>query len=262
MKQGISALQQQYRDSSNFRKRSALVGKFSTNRYPWYRWVYDQLNLNSGAVVLELGCGPGSLWKRNLDRIPAGGTIVLSDFSAGMLRDSGHNLGVDRSRFSFCQLDAARLPFRESCLNAVVANMMFYHVENRPAALRDIRRVLRPDGRFYATTTGRAYMRELNAAAARILQIPRHTPSAERFGLENGFEQLRSVFAQVEMRHYQNELRITEIEPLIDYFASMEPFISPPPERWTVLREYFQDAINQHGEIVVPIEVGMLIAHD
>src|SRR6516165_8418066 len=143
MKQGITALQQQYRDSSNFRKRSTLVGKFSTNRYPWYRWVYDQLQLSSASVVLELGCGPGSLWKRNLDRIPASGTIVLSDFSAGMLRDSQRYLGANSSRFSCCQLDAAVLPFRASCLDAVVANMMFYHVDNRPAALCDIRRVLK-----------------------------------------------------------------------------------------------------------------------
>jgi ubiquinone/menaquinone biosynthesis C-methylase UbiE len=262
MKQGITGLQQQYRDSSNFRKRSALVGKFSINRYPWYRWVYEQLDLSSGAIVLELGCGPGSLWKRNLDRIPAGGTIVLSDFSAGMLRDSGRNLGVNRFRFSFCQLDAAMLPFRVSCFDVVVANMMFYHVDDRPAALRDIRRVLRPNGRFYATTTGREYMRELNAAATRILQIPRHTPSAERFGLENGLEQLQSVFAQVEIRRYSNELRVTEVEPLIDYFASMEPFVSPLPERWSMLREYFQNLIHERGEIVIPIDVGILIAHD
>jgi ubiquinone/menaquinone biosynthesis C-methylase UbiE len=261
MKQSTTALQQQYRDSSNFRKRSALVGKFSINRYPWYRWVYDQLDLSTGANVLELGCGPGSLWKRNLDRIPAGGTIVLSDFSEGMLRDSGHNLGVDRSRFSFCQLDAAVLPFRASCLDAVVANMMFYHVDNRPAALRDVRRVLRRNGRFYATTTGREYMRELNAAAMRILQVQR-APSAERFGLENGLELLRQVFAQVETRRYHNELRVTEVQPLIDYFASMEPFISPPAERWAALREYFQNAINERGEIVIPIDVGILIAHD
>src|SRR6516162_5027683 len=138
MTQSFNALQQQYRDSTNFRKRAALVGRFSTNRYPWYRWVYDQLEeLTSGSKVLELGCGPGSLWKRNLDRIPAGSVIVLSDFSAGMLRDSQVNLGENRSRFSFCQLDAALLPFATSCFDAVVANMMFYHVDNRPAALRD-----------------------------------------------------------------------------------------------------------------------------
>ena len=263
MKQGLTALQQQYRDSSNFRKRSALVGKFSSNRYPWYRWVFDQFEeLSSGSAVLELGCGPGSLWKRNLDRIPPRSIIVLSDFSEGMLRDGRHNLGVNRSRFSFCQLDAAVLPFRASCFSAIVANMMFYHVEDRPAALRDIRRVLRPNGRFYATTTGREYMRELNAAATRILQIPRRTPSAERFGLENGFELLQSVFAKVEIRRYQNQLRVTEVQPLIDYFASMEPFISPSPERWTTLREYFQDTLRENGEIVIPIDVGIMIAHD
>jgi SAM-dependent methyltransferase len=139
MKQSISALQQQYRDSSNFRKRAALVGKFSTNRYPWYRWVYDQLELSPDALVLELGCGPGSLWKRNLDRILPGSTIVMSDFSAGMLRDSQNNLGASRSSFSFCQLDGAALPFRPQCLDAVIANMMFYHVHDRPAALRDMR---------------------------------------------------------------------------------------------------------------------------
>ena len=125
MKQGISALQQQYRDSSNFRKRAALVGKFSTNRYPWYRWVYDQMELSRDAVVLELGCGPGSLWKRNLDRIPAASKIVMSDFSAGMLRDSQSNLGASSSRFAFCQLDGSALPFRPQSLDAVIANMMF-----------------------------------------------------------------------------------------------------------------------------------------
>jgi ubiquinone/menaquinone biosynthesis C-methylase UbiE len=262
MKQGITALQQQYRDSSNFRKRSAFVGKFSINRYSWYRWVCDQFELSCGSVVLELGCGPGNLWKRNLDRIPSGSNIVMSDFSAGMLRDAGRNLGASRSRFSFCQLDAAVLPFRASCFDAVVANMMFYHVEDRPAALRDIRRILRPHGRFYATTTGREHMRELNAAATSILQVPRHAPSAERFGLENGFEQLQSVFAQVEVSRYHNELRVTEVEPLIEYFVSMEPFISPPPERWSALREHFQNTIKERGEIVIPIDVGMLIAHD
>ena len=263
MKRGASALQQQYRDSGNFRKRSLLVGKFSTNRYPWYRWVYDHFpTLDSGSAVLELGCGPGSLWKWNLDRIPRASTIVLSDFSAGMLRDSERNLGADRSRFSFCQLDASLLPFRAASFDAVVANMMFYHVDDRPAALRDIRRVLRAHGRFYATSTGREYMRELNAAATRILEIPPHTPSAERFGLENGFEQLQSVFAQVEVGRYQNELRVTEVQPLIDYFASMEPLISPPPERWAALREYFQRSINEQGAIVIPIDIGILIAHD
>jgi hypothetical protein len=106
------------------------------------------------------------------------------------------------------------------------------------------------------------YMRELNGVVSGILQIPRHTPSAERFGLENGFELLQSVFAQVEVKRYQNELRVTEVQPLIDYFASMEPLISPRPERWAALREYFQHIIGEQAEIVIPIDVGILIARN
>src|SRR5437868_13177988 len=65
--------------------------------------------------------------------------------SAGMLRDGAHYLGTSRTRFSLCQLDAATLPFRTSIFDAIVANMMFYHVDNRRGALEDIRRVLRSE---------------------------------------------------------------------------------------------------------------------
>jgi ubiquinone/menaquinone biosynthesis C-methylase UbiE len=262
MKQISSALHEQYRDSSNFRMRSALVGKFSVNRYPWYRWVCDQFDLTSNSTILELGCGPGSLWKRNVDRIPAGAQVILSDFSNGMLHDAIRNLGVNSSRFGFCQLDAAMLPFRASCFDIVAANMMFYHVEDRPAALRDIRRVLRPGGSFYATTTSREHMSELNATAWRILQVPRRVPSADRFGLDNGYYLLRSFFSEVEVKRYENSLRVTEVQPLIDYFRSMAPFISPTPERWAALREYFEQIIGEQGELLIPVDLGMLIAHD
>jgi ubiquinone/menaquinone biosynthesis C-methylase UbiE len=262
MAQSTRALQQQYRDSSNFRKRSTLVGKFSTNRYSWYRWVFDQLSIGAGSAVLELGCGPGSLWKRNLDRIPDAARIILSDFSAGMLRDCMHYLGPSRARFGFCQLDASSLPFRSGVFDTIVANMMFYHVHDRPAALQDIRQALAPAGFFCATTTGRQYMRELNETAMQILQVPRRAPSAERFGLENGIVQLRSVFAQVEVRRFENTLRVTKVDPLTGYFRSMEPLISATEERWTALRTHFEQMLEKDGEIFIPIDVGILIAHN
>jgi SAM-dependent methyltransferase len=208
-----------------------------------------------------LGCGPGILWKQNLDRISSG-IIVLSDFSAGMLRDCWQNLGAHVSRFRFCQLDATTLPFRDQSVDAVVANMMLYHVENRPGALRDIRRVLRPGGALYATTTGRKYMRELQETTNRILGVPPRATSAERFGLETGYEQLAAVFACVKIIRYENSLRVTEIQPLMDYFLSMTPFISAPAERWSALRQHFEGIITTRGEIYIPTDMGMLIARD
>jgi ubiquinone/menaquinone biosynthesis C-methylase UbiE len=255
------ALHEQYRDSSNFRKRATLVERFSTTRYSWYRWVFEQVRLGPGSRILELGCGPGSLWTRNVDKLGPGNCVVLSDFSAGMLRDCRAHLGGKSSRVSFCQLNAAVLPFRARSFDAVIANMMFYHVDDRPAALIDIRRVLTSNGVFYATTLGRESTRELHQSAFRVLGVSRRTGS-EQFGLENGYELLASVFRHVETRRFANSLRITEVEPLNDYFRSMTPLISAPAERWTALSDYFQQMIRERGEIFVPFDLGMLLAHD
>jgi SAM-dependent methyltransferase len=260
MKDAASVLKEQYRDSSNFRKRAVLVGTFSTNRYGWYRWVFDQFELAEARSILELGCGPGTLWKQNLDRTPDAAQVVLSDFSAGMLRDCVRNLREHASRFRFCRLDGARLPFRRRSLDIVIANMMLYHLIDRSGALRDILSTLAPRGVFYATTTGRNFMRELQDTTYQILGSPGRPASAELFGLETGYEQLKDVFGHVEIRRYENSLRVTNVQPLMDYFLSMTPFLSAPPERWSALRQHFETIIDEGGEIFIPIDMGMLIA--
>ena len=78
-------LHKQYGDLSNLDARVALHARFSTSPIDWQRWVFDQLDLPAEARVLELGSGPGWLWRGNVERIPAGWTVTLSDFSPGMV---------------------------------------------------------------------------------------------------------------------------------------------------------------------------------
>jgi len=149
-----NALKEQYRDSGNFVQRLTLHRRFGTNRYGWYRWVFEQLELGRDPKILELGCGPGALWKRTLEYTPASTFIVLSDFSAGMLGDCAHNLGTHAGRVRFCQLDARCLPFRDHSFDTIVANMMLYHVADRANAIRDIRRVLGGGAAFMRRRSG------------------------------------------------------------------------------------------------------------
>ena len=78
-------LEKQYKDASNVDVRISLHQRFSVNKVGWHPWVFDHFELPHRCRILELGCGPGYLWLDNLDRIPTGWEITLSDFSAGML---------------------------------------------------------------------------------------------------------------------------------------------------------------------------------
>src|SRR5579883_3214444 len=95
----------QYKDASNLGARLALHEKYGIGARPWHLWVFDHLlTLPAECNILELGCGPGTLWLQNADRIPAGWQITLSDFSVGMLEEARKNLAGIAHSFRFAQI--------------------------------------------------------------------------------------------------------------------------------------------------------------
>ncbi|MFC1976370.1 MerR family transcriptional regulator, partial [Chloroflexota bacterium] len=71
-------LTEQYQNASNLNARIQLHARFSVNKYDWFLWVFDHLNLAPDSRILELGCGPANLWRKNLEGIPPGWDITLS----------------------------------------------------------------------------------------------------------------------------------------------------------------------------------------
>ena len=213
---------EQYRDASHINTRIYIHEHYSRNTYGWHRWVFDQFSLPGECRVLELGCGAGTLWLENLGRVPAGWRVTLSDMSRGMLDDARASALARDPRFAFEELDAQAIPFAAGSFDAVIANHMLYHVLDRPKVFGCIQRVLKPGGRLYATANGMGHMAEMHEL---ILTLnPDAYPegrSEERFGLENGREQLAPWFADVEVRLYDDELVVPHAEPLIAYVRSL-----------------------------------------
>ncbi len=195
-------LAEQYRDDSNLASRMSLHERFSTNPYGFQRWIFDRLDLAPDARVLELGCGTGVLWLKNRDRLPEGWDITLSDLSPGMLDAARVHLGELAHRFAFRLIDAQSIPYEDGAFDAVIACHMLYHVNDRAAALREVRRVLRGGGQFYATANGRSHLRELDDLIEACIPDAVRDDSADRFGLERGAQQLKTWFAEVTLNRY------------------------------------------------------------
>ena len=249
-------LRSQDRDSSNLNARAGLHIRFSTENYPWFHWVFDHFDIPDNGGVLELGCGTGLLWRENLGRIPRGWSITLSDASQGMVQEAEQSLTHTGLKFTFATVDGQSIPYEKDSFDAVIANHMLYHVPDLTRALSEVRRVLRPEGRLYATTVGLNHMAELRDVS-RKLGIA--TPASgdqivAHFNLDNGAGELEQWFSEVEVERRTGTLVVTEAAPLVEYVMS---FARLSDEEAVRLHAYFNREIQLKGAFRITTESGI-----
>lgn len=251
----------QYRDSSNLDARVLIHKRFSTNPYGWMRWIFDRLlALPANAKVLELGCGPGYLWRENVDRIPSTWDITLSDLSSGMLDSAWRNLVVTGRNYKFNDIDAQEIPFGDETFDAVIANHMLYHIPDRPKAIAEIKRVLKTGGRFFATTVGDNHLKEITDWLRQIHQSEVWDSFSNLFTLENGLGQLKPFFPNVTLSRYEDNLQVTELEPLIAYLHSGIRAGELSEEEFAKLRSDLEKELQEKGKIFIQKDSGLFEA--
>lgn len=250
---------QQYKTPANLNARILLHQRFSTNPNPWAHWVFDQLRLSPALRVLEVGGGPGGLWQENRHRLPQGLNVTFTDQSVGMLAQAISSLG-DLPHFAFGASDAQALPFADHSFDIVIANHMLYHVPDRNLALSEMRRVLRPHGRFFAATNDRSHMQELRNLAENFMPGTSAVISSnERFPFDVATRELSQHFGQVQLHRYHNNLVVTDAEILADYMLSGLS-MNLPAVAITPFRKWLQARIDAQGAIVVTSASGLFEA--
>jgi ubiquinone/menaquinone biosynthesis C-methylase UbiE len=251
----------QYRDPSNLEARVVIHQRFSTNPYGWFKWVFDTLlKLPENARILELGSGHGLLWKENTSRIPMGWNVTLSDLSPGMLDVAWRNLVITGRAFQFKEIDAQSIPFEEETFDAVLANHMLYHVPDRPKAIAEIKRVLKPGGHVIATTVGEHHMQEMMNWIRQVHVSKIWDAFANPFTLENGLEQLKPSFPQISISRYEDNLEITEIEPIMAYIRSGMRVSELSQAELENLQDELENELKENGRIFVSKDSGLFEA--
>ncbi len=134
-------------DAGDARELVAMMD--ATDAWPRVRavreWVLDRSAVSADALVVDVGCGPGTFGAFAATR---GAAPIDVDVSLTMLQ-TAHRRGTRRAVLG----DASHLALRDACAHLVRAERVLQWTVDPIAALHELRRVVAPDGWLAVTDT-------------------------------------------------------------------------------------------------------------
>lgn len=222
----------------------------------------------AGKKVLDVGCGQGTV----VNYLPR---LKATTFGLDMSRQSivraaagAKELGFSE-RVHLCTADAESLPFPDCSFDIVLSFGVLHHTENTAGAVREIWRVLKPDGlalvMFYRTGNPKWWMtrliRTVSSLVDRIVGEPyyianrlrpkheggdvRGTALLELFGCpilkafsNRQVRKMFGIFQRVFISNYQPGFRrLADIVPIL---RAVEPLLAKIDGRFTKVWGFYQ----------------------
>ncbi|WP_041139881.1 MerR family transcriptional regulator [Beduini massiliensis] len=212
---------QQFLDTSPLDIRIRFHERYNTIKPEWFLWLFEQYQFNAHDCVLEVACGQGTLWRKNQKMIPPDISITLTDLSDKMIASCMDLLSFPQIK-EVKTADVHHLPFPDNTFNIVIANHLFMYFNDLDHVLKEIARVLKPNGRLYASTISQYHNLELESllkqfnARANMGQ----KQLTDQFSLENGEEKLSYYFKNIRQTKRQIPYLIDDPEMLSQYIYS------------------------------------------
>jgi SAM-dependent methyltransferase len=249
----------QYATPNNLQARIRLHAKYATSPITFPEWFFEQIDWSHAAHILDVGCGPGTLWASLPRTLEA--NLTLCDQSAGMIEAAtatarGHVAGL-RGVVGSVQ----SLPFSDATFDVVIANYMLYHATDIDQAVGELRRVLRADGLLVAATNGPAHLAELVEIEHAVMPSDTYRDHREVFGSISGRRYLERHFDFVQWRPFEDELLCGDAEDVFAYITSMPPGDRATLEQQRALREEIDERMRRgNGVFRITKDTGAFLA--
>lgn len=127
-------------------------------------------SLNTGEVVLDMGAGAGFDCFLASSRVGPSGMVIGVDITSEMVdraRTNARKGGY--SNIDFRQGDLENMPVADNYVDVVISNCVINLSPDKPQALREAHRVLRPGGRFAVSDV--VLTRSLPGAVQRLVEL-------------------------------------------------------------------------------------------
>jgi ubiquinone/menaquinone biosynthesis C-methylase UbiE len=124
---------------------------------PWFQFyqtlALSKLDLEAGGGFLDVGCGTGWAVRQAAARLTSSVAAGI-DISPKMI-DKAKKLGATSPRVEFHGANSELIPYPNETFRWVICTCSFHHYENPVLSLQEIKRVMRPGGRFVLIDSAR-----------------------------------------------------------------------------------------------------------
>lgn len=191
---------------------------------PWAKRLVAAADLMAGERVLDVACGSGIVARLAAAEVGPGGTVVGVDLNPEMLQLARRQAQPPGAAIEFIEGNAESLPVPDSSFDAVFCQQGLQFVEDRPAAVRELARVLTPRGRAVcATWRGLDHhqaVQDLNPVLARHLSPDALEGSDAPFWLGDVDEVRKlftdAAFGNIHIRNHVSEVRFPSVRLMLD----------------------------------------------
>ena len=243
----------QYKNAKKLSARFALYD-YSYPKFNFYDEALKALKLKGSEKILEIGCGDGKVLV-GLKKNGHIGPLVGSDLSKGMYSESVKICKKEKLSIGYIEASADKLPFEDGSFDVILAFFMIYHMPDIDLALKEWRRVLKPNGKLLV-----AIGSEKNLVNRKRLTEPMKEKTGvtkKRFidsvSFESAPKMLKKYFLIKKKKLLEYNLRIPDGSLIIDAIESTKEFYEPKPKEriWkscmSDIRDKVQNEINSKG---------------
>jgi ubiquinone/menaquinone biosynthesis C-methylase UbiE len=188
---------------------------------PWAPLLVDSAQVSPGERVLDVACGTGVVTRAAAARVGLSGRVTGVDLNAGMIAVARTHTEPAGATIDWLQRDAADLRLADASYDVVLCQQGLQFFPDKLQALREMRRVLRIDGRLalsvwnsvglYNAAVGNALSRLLSEETAQLFCASRQFPSGEEIVRLAG----KAGFSKINLRVARLNIHL----PPLDRFA-------------------------------------------
>ncbi len=225
---------------------------------PAARALVEFVALQAGEAVLDVGCGTGAAARCAAENVGPAGRVVGVDVNAGMI-DVAQSLPPAAGRpIEWFVNSAYELPFAHAEFSVVICAQTLQFLDDRPRALAEMSRVLRPGGRVALSLW--CDIQENPYFDALVQAVTRHIGAETAVGLRAAFglSDLETIRALLEAAGYTHSgvevkqlgLRLPALSEFVPRHVSATPmaagFSAASPEKRQAVVKEVSERLSSH----------------